>query len=143
MSRSVTVRNAQGVREAIEKYGAAVEKGVQDLVKAAALNAITVVTKRSQSPPKTGKLYQRGTITHQASAPGEAPATDTGTLVSSIYFSQPTKMVAKIGSRLNYAYYLEYGTMMMRPRPSWVHATVAARKNLNADIRELLKALNK
>ena len=36
---------------------------------------------------KTGRIYMKGThqnIPHRASAPGEAPATDTGTLVSNI-----------------------------------------------------------
>jgi len=143
MSRTVTVKNADVVRAMIEQYGAAVDKGVQDLVKAAAFGAITDVKKRIQSPPKTGRIYTRGSISHQASADGEAPATDTGTLVSSIFFEQPSKYQAKIGSRLDYAFYLEYGTMMMRPRPSWVHAADTARKNLNADIDQLLKALNK
>src|SRR5687768_17301699 len=33
---------------------------------------------------KTGLLYTRRTVTHRASAPGEAPASDTGRLVNSI-----------------------------------------------------------
>jgi hypothetical protein len=143
VSRSVKVRNAQGVREAIEKYGEAVENGVSRLVTAAGLEAITDVKKRIQSPPKTGEIYRRGSISHQASKDGEAPATDTGTLVNSIFFEQKNKLQVKIGSRLPYAFYLENGTMMMRPRPSWKHAVFTARKKLNDNIDKLLKALNK
>ena len=35
-----------------------------------------------QSGPKTGRVYKHGNVSHQASAPGEAPASDTGALAS-------------------------------------------------------------
>ena len=147
MSLRISVRNSKPVQEAIQKYGAALETGIERLVKATALNAMTDVKKRIQGPPKTGRIYQRGKIEHRASAPGEAPATDTGTLVSSIYFtffsrSNNAAMYAKIQSRLPYAYYLEFGTMKIKPRPAWGPATEKARKSLNDDIGKLLKALN-
>jgi len=141
--RTVTVKNVAAVQAMIVQYGEAVEKGVSELVTAVGLEAITDVKKRIQGPPKTGAIYTRGSISHQASAPGEAPATDTGTLVNSIFFEQTNKLQVKIGSRLDYAYYLEYGTMMMKARPSWVHAVVDARKSLNANIDALIKALSK
>ena len=148
MSLRITVRNTAGVTAAIEKYGAAVENGIERLVKATALEAMSDVKKRIQSPPKTGKIYKRGKIEHRASAPGEAPATDTGTLVSSIYFTffsrgPDAAMYAKVQSRLPYAYYLEFGTMNIKPRPAWLPATETARKNLNSDINQLLKGLNR
>ena len=34
--------------------------------------------------PRTGRIYRRGGVVHQASAPGEAPASDTGELRQSI-----------------------------------------------------------
>lgn len=33
---------------------------------------------------KTGRVYTRGSVRHQASAPGEAPASDTGNLVANL-----------------------------------------------------------
>ena len=148
MTMRITVRNSKAVQEALEKYGEAVQTGIEQLVKANALEAMSDVKKRIQGPPKTGKIYKRGNISHQASAPGEAPATDTGTLASSIYFTffsrgNGAAMYAKVQSRLPYAFYLEYGTMSIKPRPSWSHATITARKKLNSDIDQLLKALNK
>ena len=144
----ISVRNSKQVEDALLKYGEAVEGGIEQIVKATALNALTDVKKRIQRPPKTGKIYKRGNISHQASAPGESPATDTGTLVSSIYFtffsrSNNAAMYAKIQSRLPYAYYLEFGTMKIKPRPAWTPATEVARKKLDGDIKKLLKALNK
>jgi hypothetical protein len=141
MRPRITVNNAERVRAAIEQYGESIEKNVRRLIQDAALKAVTEVKQKIQGPPKTGVIYERGKIKHQSSAPGQAPATDTGTLVSSIYYIGAKS--PRIGSRLPYAFYLEYGTMMMRPRPSWVHAVVRARNNLNKEIDSLLKALNK
>jgi hypothetical protein len=63
---------------------------------------------------------------HRASAPGEAPATDTGALVNSIYNESRGKYSRAIGSRLDYAYYLEFGTFKMAKRPSWIPAVERA-----------------
>jgi hypothetical protein len=63
---------------------------------------------------------------HRASAPGEAPATDTGGLVISIYNESRGKYAKAIGSRLDYAYYLEFGTFKMAKRPSWIPAVERA-----------------
>jgi hypothetical protein len=69
-------------------------------------------------PPKTGKIYSRRGVQHQASAPGEAPASDTGRLVN----SRRTELIAgSLRARLNfstaYALPLELGTKRMEPRP--------------------------
>lgn len=81
--------------------------------------------------------------THTASAPGEAPATDTGTLASSVYFESKTKMSATIGSRLAYAYYLEYGTKKIAPRPAWQPETEKGQKKLNERVLKTLERLAK
>lgn len=78
---------------------------------------------------------------HTSSAPGEAPATDTGFLASSIYFEQANKMQATIGSRLAYAYWLEYGTRKIKPRPSWTPETELGQVKLTERIRKALERL--
>lgn len=64
-----------------------------------------------------GRVYGR----HRASAPGSPPAPDTGTLRNSIYVqiqsAGPIRKVIKVGTRVPYATFLEYGTSKMRPRP--------------------------
>lgn len=155
MSLKIRIKNAKEVQAALEKYGSAVEKGVGSLVKMAGVKAMADVKKRIYGPPKTGNIYKRGEKTHQASAEGEAPANDTGTLANSIYFTffsrNGSAVYAKVQSRLPYAYYLEYGTMAnmeygtvrMWPRPAWEPAMKLAGKELNEDIDLFLKALNK
>ena len=60
------------------------------------------------SGPKTGRIYKRGRKTHQASAPGEAPASDKGLLVNSIFSEFPKAGVGIVGIGVKYASYLEF-----------------------------------
>lgn len=70
-------------------------------------------------PPKTGRLYKRGKkTTHQASAPGEAPASDTGNLAGSITQDVSAfDLECRVSAETPYAEALEYGTTKMEPRP--------------------------
>lgn len=133
---TLTVQNVGSVQTALRLFGEKAEKELQKAVTAAALTVNSDIKKAIQSPPKTGAIYPRGQKSHQASAPGEAPATDTGALVSSIVFRQPEPLTAFVESRLQYAPWLEYGTRNMKPRPSWVPAV-----EKNADLfRRLVDA---
>jgi hypothetical protein len=60
------------------------------------------------TPPKSGRTYKRGRQTHQASARGEAPATDTGLLVNSIFSEFPKPGVGIVGIGAKYAGFLEF-----------------------------------
>jgi hypothetical protein len=70
-----------------------------------------------QNPPKTGRIYPRGKKVHQASAPGEAPATDTGNLVNTGYSERKGAAEWEVGFSAEYAAPLEYGTPTILPRP--------------------------
>ena len=63
--------------------------------------------------PKHGHVYGG----HQASAPGEPPANDTGHLTNSVShrMTGPTEGVVEVGAE--YGVYLEMGTSRMAPRP--------------------------
>lgn len=75
-----------------------------------------------QRGPKTGRVYGD----HQASAPGEAPASDTGNLARNIRLkADKDKGVVEVIAKTPYAKHLEFGTagdpstgrMPMEPRP--------------------------
>ena len=69
-------------------------------------------------PPKTGKVYQRRGVKHQASAPGEAPANDTGRLVNSRRIDLfENELRARLTFSTDYAWRLEHGDQSMEPRP--------------------------
>lgn len=68
--------------------------------------------------PKTGRTSPRpGGITHRASAPGEAPAVDTGRLFNSIFFEMVSPTKGRVTVNAPYAAYLEDGTVHMAVRP--------------------------
>lgn len=78
-------------------------------------------------PPKSGKIYTRRGVKHQASAPGEKPANDTGNLAKSITTSfDPANLTGTINVGAEYGARLEYGfvgqdsagrTIDQAPRP--------------------------
>lgn len=77
------------------------------------------IMKRSiTSEPKHGILYDRpGGKPHRASAPGEPPASDTGTLVNSIQVRHVTDLESWVIVGAEYAYGLEFGRVRVAPRP--------------------------
>ena len=136
---SLSVSNVKELQAAINAIGGKAERNVSRAIEATALGINRDVKDAIQRGDKTGRVYQRGNITHRASAPGEAPATDTGTLVSSIYYEPQSGLLSMIGSRLAYAYYLEFGTMRIAPRPSWMPAVEANRDKFNRLVEEGLR----
>jgi len=101
-----------------------------------------------QREVKTGKAYVRGTVTHIASAAGQAPANDTGRLVNSINTSQSSdKMVVYIKAGegvVDYAVHLEYGTRNMAPRPFMKPAFKKSKKFIHERMEKAVqKAIKK
>lgn len=70
---------------------------------------------------KSGVVYNRRSVSHQASAPGEPPASDTGRLVSTadarVDFKNLKGKTTFGDSSVSYAAMLEYGTVNMAARP--------------------------
>ncbi len=83
-----------------------------------------------QRGTKTGHIYGN----HQASAPGEAPASDTGKLASSIQISKQGAGVWYISARAPYAAALEFGTERMEARPFMTPAFVETMPNLKDEL---------
>lgn len=111
-----------------------------DAVAETALAIDAGVKLKIQRDPASGKIYQKYSPrrTHQASAAGQAPATDTGNLVGSIH-TDIQGLRASVGSRLAYAAYLEYGTRTIAPRPAWEPVVEAERIKFNATIEAHLR----
>jgi len=86
-------------------------------VRAGALVMETAVKISMSGKSHSGIKYGK----HQASAPGETPAVDTGILVNSIntwdISASDTEAWAGCGTGVEYAEPLEFGTSKMQPRP--------------------------
>jgi hypothetical protein len=88
--------------------------------------------KRLLSSHGRGRVYRLSNPkrTHQASAPGESPATDLGRLRASINYAIAVDSIGLyswVGTNVSYAGYLERGTSRMAPRPYLRPALFAAR----------------
>ncbi len=99
------------VKEDLEKDMKEILLGGGQLIRGEAVRSI-------QQGSKSGKTYKRynPTRTHKASAPGEAPASDIGFLVSNIRVKEQ-KDVVQVRSEASYSKFLEYGTSKMLARP--------------------------
>lgn len=115
----------------IRRYSAAAVVGITKGISLVEAEAVRLIT----DGPKTGAVYttffftvgsgaSRVTIPygtrspHQASAPGEAPASDTGYLVNNREIViDAVNIRAYLIFHALYALFLEYGTDRMEPRP--------------------------
>jgi hypothetical protein len=88
--------------------------------------------KVAMAAEKSGRIYG----SHQASAPGEAPAVDTSVLINSIQREvQGTE--GAVYTNQETAAMLEFGTSRMAPRPAWVPAAERAREGFVRKMRDL------
>lgn len=94
-----------------------------------------------QSGPKTGRVYTRRGVSHQASAPGEPPATDTGRLVNSITTEyDAAKLTGTVSANTEYAEFLEYGTQTMAERPFMRPALANKQEKIIEDMKKEVAA---
>lgn len=108
----------------------------QRALKASALLIHKTITYELDNGTRSGRIYKRKNgITHRASAAGEYPKTDTGTLKRSVHFTVKY-LSASVGSNLDYAKWLEEGTSRMAPRP-WLQRSFDAKQK---EIQQLLDA---
>lgn len=118
---------------------------IRGLSREAVTELITIIrtdVMRRMHEPGRGRIYTRGGITHQASAPGQAPAAETGDLIASIrteVHDTAAGPVGVVGSDLAKARPLEYGNGRVAPRPAWTPAGEAARKRAQAILTDHLR----
>lgn len=92
------------------------EKAIKGIQRAAL--ASEAITKANLSRPGTGRIYGK----HQASAPGEPPAADSGDLRRKTQADTQVRrdggdLVGRVVANTEYAHGLEVGTERIAPRP--------------------------
>jgi phage gpG-like protein len=145
MSVTVELKGEKELQRALNLASVEAQARVGKAVLKTAVNLRTDVIRRIQRGPATGRTYEltNPTRTHQASAKGEAPATDQGGLVGSIKFNKVGPMTATVGSEIVYAAALEFGHdygkgRIIEPRPYFTPAVEAARDEYIKSIEEAL-----
>lgn len=137
-ARAVITRRGGDYRALTEKYEKATRRLVEEsgvMVQATAVQSIT-------SGAKSGINYTlyNPRRQHQASAPGEAPAADTGYLHSNIIWDIDSDgMGGAIESRAEYSEFLEFGTSKMAARPFLQPAIEENRPKISRLAERILK----
>lgn len=95
------------------------KKQLGQLLAKMAFSTHAEAVKSIQMGGRSGRVYRRKSVTHQASAPGEPPKTDTGQLVRNVTIENQGGMEYTVGSRKGapHGFWLEFGTRFIRPRP--------------------------
>lgn len=117
----IKVNGVESTIKSLNKLGKVGQDEAKKAVRASLEMVRTTAIKDIQRGTKTGRVYERAagsnlSRVHQASAAGEAPATDTGRLVSSIKVEQ-MGLSGSVGTDLEYAKDLEFGTFRVAARP--------------------------
>lgn len=139
MSIGLSITGSKELMAALSKYKDKSSAAIQDVVESTAFDVQAEAAKAIQRGSKTGRVYKRGSKTHQASAPGQAPASDTGMLAGSIQAVKLTKLTWQVGTMLRYGEWLEYGTRDIAERP-WLRP--ALDKNRIEFFRRLRAAIS-
>ena len=146
MAGGITVTGLKNLKKQLSTCSVNADRAIKDGVKATAFEVRNTAIKSIQELSK-GELVQRqrqsgrGTYEHQASRVGDPPNTDTGTLVRSIAAEQDKtdEFSYVVGSSLDYASFLEFGTSKMEARP-WLEPALDANKsNLSKNIIKAIK----
>ena len=124
--------------KAIKDVRTASLMGVANGIEAIRANALNKIL----TGPKTGRLYKRRSVVHQASAPGEAPANDRGRLAQSARTDlDPEKIVGTLTCSTAYAAALEFGRddgrILARPyaRPALEEEREGIEKAIGKEVR--------
>ena len=134
---SIQVKGIQNVLKNLSKKASDINKATDRGVVATASEIQREAILSISSRPSMGESYKRGSKTHVASKPGDAPNTDTGTLVKSIAISHiKGSKIAYVFTDLDYGAYLE----LVMDRPWLYPAMIAKQDELQPNIRaELAK----
>ena len=130
MQINVKVKNLKNAMAKLKNLEKDLEPDFQEVVKGGAQQIRGEAIKSIQTGAKSGIVYEKYNPrrTHRASAPGQAPASDTGNLVSKITIRQDGKDKTNVESNADYSAFLEYGTSKMEPRPFLFPAFEKSRK---------------
>ena len=114
MSVKVSVQGLDKLERQLLAVTPEIAEEMKKAVSQSLLKVERTAKRKIQKGPATGRIYKRGNTTHQASAPGEAPMSDTGTLARSGHVVQDTDgLGGEVIFDAEHARYLELGTRHM------------------------------
>jgi hypothetical protein len=141
MSVTLKLEGEAQLMEALRKLGADAQAEARKAVEATAIEARGDIVRGYQRGPASGAVYEKYSPrrTHQASAAGEAPATDTGRLASGTQYRITGPLSAEVSNSVAYGAMLEWGTQRIAPRPLWRPTVIAAGPKFRARMETAIK----
>ena len=132
MQISIQVKGFKKVMASLKNLEQDLEKPFREVIVGGAQLIRGEAIKSIQSGPKSGRIYEKYNPrrTHRASAPGQAPASDTGNLVRNIAVKMESRDQVAVVSSAPYSQFLEFGTSKMLPRPFLFPATQRSKKKI-------------
>lgn len=144
MKLAVDVNVAKTLKQ-FEKLGPRAQKAVTDAVFVGANLIRGTAIENIKHGEKSGEKYPR--LPNRSSAPGEAPATQSGYLADNIYVIQKDGgLTAEVRCKADYAFWLEFGThteggeVWIAPRPFMMPAFRQWAPKVNALVRKAWKS---
>ncbi len=135
---------------ALQAFGDRAQDAVRNVNIATGLELRTEIIKGYQRGGKTGRVYEKYNPrrTHQASAPGEPPASDLSGLANSVTFDEVEGGGVEVFTLVEYGSWLEFGTEVggeerIAARPLWVPETETMRPKYNKRLRDVLVKLTR
>jgi len=137
----MTVRNLARLKRRLAAIPSEGRAAIGQALAVSVVELDAYAKEKIQGGGRSGRIYRRRGVSHQASAPGEFPKTDRGQLVASLFFRVAAdKLSAWFGTMLAYAKYLELKASQKggRPwlRPTWNAKRDGIRARINRAIRE-------
>ena len=132
MKIQVKVKGIKKAMDSLKSLEKDLEAPFREVILGGAQLIRSEAVKSIMQGPKTGRIYEKYNPrrTHRSSAPGQAPASDTGNLVSQIRVREENKDLIKVESNALYSSFLEFGTSKMLARPFLFPATERSRKKI-------------
>jgi HK97 gp10 family phage protein len=146
MQVSIKVKGLKVERRGEERKEKDLEQPFREIILGSAQLIRGEAIKSIQTGPKSGRIYEKYNPrrTHKSSAPGQAPASDTGNLVSQIRVRQKNPDEVIVESNALYSAFLEFGTSKMLARPFLFPATERSRpKIVQAVFNRVVKEINR
>lgn len=139
-----SLTGSKELKAALKRIGSNADKEIKAAVRITA-QAVRVHAQRSIARgTKSGTVYDKTQPrrSHRASAPGEAPATDTGRLIGSIR-ANVTGTSASVIADTVYAAALEFGTSTIEARPFLIPALERERPAWDRRLNQVVEKASK
>lgn len=153
MTVTIRLEGSEQLQRELRRLSGDLRQAAADTVEAVAIEMQKDIVKSVERGPASGRTYTHYFYTtkngklaqgrkrakpHTASAPGQPPMSDTGYLANRITFDRLGDLTAVVGTKVDYAVHLEYGTERMAARPFFRPAVERMRPKYIGKLEDLI-----